>query len=157
MGPEEWRDLGGDEASRPTETTVLRIEHDAAVARANRAEAQAYDLRLALAREILDVFGVPYGTEDVRDAARRIVGERDTLAAALAEVRERASVIAYVRAWADTLEAYKPTGDEVYTAARLAEQLRAALAALPADLAEQRDARVRAEALLGKQLEKGGA
>ena len=87
MGPEEWRDLGGD---RPTETTVLRIERDAAVARADHAEAQAYDLRLALAREILDAFGVPYGTEDVRDAARRIVGDLGKTRGRLAQALARA-------------------------------------------------------------------
>ncbi len=84
MGPEEWRDLGGDDASRPTETKALRIERDAAVARANRAEAQAYDLRLALAREI----------ERERDAAiaRAEAAERD-LRALRASVSEGRAIM----------------------------------------------------------------
>mgnify|MGYP006921282904 CR=1 FL=1 len=78
--------------------------------------------------------------------AKTMREQRDALAAALAEVRERASVIAYVKAWADTLEAYKPTGDEVRTAARLADQLRTALDAIPANLAVERDRRLLREA-----------
>lgn len=140
-------------------------ERDAAIARADAAETSLADARKTLATISGDVLVPEDGAPpekwlrigphaaraiiDERDGVARgmtaVADERDTLAAALAQVRERASVITYVKAWADTLEAYKPTGDEVRTAARLAEQLRAALDAAPVDLAAQRDARARDE------------
>lgn len=54
------------------ENAALIYARDAATARAYTAEARAVELRLSLARELLEVLGVPHGTEDVRDAARRI-------------------------------------------------------------------------------------
>lgn len=163
MGPEEWRDLGGDERDRAQAPEavlrMLRAECDEARAelasvRRDRDDARAaLSERWALRREIEEALGVESGPASDEQLARGVAAlralrlERDTLAAALDEVRESADIIAYVKAWRDTLESYKPTGDEVRTAGRLAEQLRAALAALPTDLAAKRDARVRAEAL----------
>lgn len=69
--------------------------------------------------------------------------ERDTLAAALAEVREiHAALVAH-----DSLprEAWSEAADAKHV--ELSERLDAAMVAIPADLAAERDRRVRAEAL----------
>lgn len=122
-------------------------EHDARV-RAEveaRADGRAYDLRLALARDVLDILGVPHSTEDVRDSARRVVAERDTLALALAEVRDAHTTWwAAHRAWDDATD-LGPAIEEHEAESAAQERMHAALAALPADLVAQREARIRAD------------
>ena len=116
------------------ERDTLRAEIERITARHDRRLAVIDDVRVALAS--------PDG-EDIRVAARRVVAERDTLAAALAEVREiHAALVAN-----DALprEAWSEAADAKH--ADLSERLDAAVAALPADLAVERFRRERAEAL----------